>query len=400
MKSKSAVADKMVVGFVHLYGYGLGDNVIAMEAIYALKQIHPNAKVVLFGVGGAMERLVSQVDFVDEYHSLEGYLPEESLPKINKYTYDYIIITKFYSHIFPLLPRLNARKIIIACKGANVLLPLLPRYRHIRLVPMRNLLLQKVGIRAHCLKMVRAMDKKIYDERIKEIDFDKARVKTTQENKEFVDEFLRHSIGSSISTSESLALILVNPFSIMCGHTLSLDGYFRLMRAITTLNPKWGGGSYKSQKTNALEMTKSSQNHTNTNHKASHKDTATITHTKLLPIVITYPKVHSEFMTQLEKQDDLHSSVLVFRNNDDLLNLTEMICRCRVVISPSTGIIHLSSNLGISTIGLYERSESKKWSTKDNRYVFLKSPKSSLTKQEENLAIAQSIDLLKQVLES
>lgn len=382
------------MGFAHLYGYGLGDNVIAMEAVYALKQIHPHAKVVLFGVGGAMERLVSQVDFVDEYHSLDGYLPEESLPKINKYTYDYIIITKFYSHIFPLLSRLNARKIIIACKGANVLLPLLPRYRHIRLVPMRNLLLQKVGIRAHCLKMVRAIDKKIYDERIKDIDFDKARVKTTQENKEFVDEFLRHSIG----TSQNLALILVNPFSIMCGHTLSLDGYFRLMRAITTLDPKWGGGSYKSQKTNALEMTKPSQNHTNTNHK----DTAPAQahHTRLLPLVITYPKVHSEFMAHLEKQDDLHNSVLVFKNNDDLLNLAEMICRCRVVISPSTGIIHLSSNLGISTIGLYERSESKKWSTKDNRYVFLKSPKSSLTRQEENLAIAQSIDLLKQILES
>lgn len=157
-----------------------------------------------------------------------------------------------------------------------------------------------------------------------------------------------------------------------------------------------GGGSYKSQKTNTLEMTKSSQNHTHTNHK----DTATITPTRLLPLVITYPKVHSEFMTQLEKQDDLHNSVLVFKNNDDLLNLAEMICRCKVVISPSTGIIHLSSNLGISTIGLYERSESKKWSTKDNRYVFLKSPKSSLTRQEENLAIAQSIDLLKQILES
>lgn len=154
-------------------------------------------------------------------------------------------------------------------------------------------------------------------------------------------------------------------------------------------------------------MTKSSQNHTNTNHKASHQDTApTQAHptkqcpTRLLPLVITYPKVHSEFITQLEKQDDLHSSVLVFRNNDDLLNLAEMICRCSVVISPSTGIIHLSSNLGISTIGLYEKSESKKWSTKDNRYVFLKSPKSSLTRQEENLAIAQSIDLLKQILES
>lgn len=243
MKSKSAVAGKMVVGFVHLYGYGLGDNVIAMEAIYALKQIHPNAKVVLFGVGGAMGRLVSEVDFVDEYHSLDGYLPEESLPKINKYTYECIIITKFYSHIFPLLPRLNARKIIIACKGANVLLPLLPRYRHIRLVPMRNLALQKVGIRAHCLKMVRAMDKKLYDKRVKELDFSKARVKTTQENKDFVDEFLRHSIGSSISTSQNLTLILVNPFSVMCQHSLSLEGYFNLIRAIIALDFSGGGGA-------------------------------------------------------------------------------------------------------------------------------------------------------------
>lgn len=387
----------MVVGFVHLYGYGLGDNVIAMEAIYALKQIHSNVKVVLFGVGGAMERLVSQVDFVDEYCSLEGYLPEESLPKINKYTYDYIIITKFYSHIFPLLPRLNATKIIIACKGANVFLPLLPRYRHIRLVPMRNLLLQKVGIRAHCLKMVRAIDKKIYDKHIKEIDFDKARVKTTQENKAFVDEFLHHSVG----TSQNLALILVNPFSIMCGHTLSLDGYFGLMRAITRLNLN-GGGATNTQNANTIEKTKSKQNHTNTTYKSSHKDTATTQAypTRLLPLIITYPKVHSEFVAQLKKQDDLHKSVLVFRNNDDLLNLAEMICRCEVVISPSTGLIHLSSNLGIKTIGLYEKSESKKWSTKDNRYVFLKSTKSNLTKQEENLAIAQSIDLLKQILQS
>lgn len=171
-----------------------------------------------------------------------------------------------------------------------------------------------------------------------------------------------------------------------------------------------GGGSYKSQNTNALESTKSNDKY-NTNQKSSHKDTAPAQcstnqcltkqcPTRLLPLVITYPKVHSEFMIQLEKQDDLRRNVLVFANNDDLLNLAEMISRCKVVISPSTGIIHLSSNMGVNTIGLYERSESKKWRTKDNRYVFLKSPKSSLTKQEENLAIAQSIDLLKQIVES
>lgn len=181
-----------------------------------------------------------------------------------------------------------------------------------------------------------------------------------------------------------------------------------------------GGGSYKAKNTNSLESNQKPNDTNNANHKASQNDTAraqfsikqssTKRHTtklpankcptRLLPLVITYPKVHSEFIAQLEKQDDLHSRVLVFANNDDLLNLAEMISRCKVVISPSTGIIHLSSNLGISTIGLYEKSESKKWSTKDNRYVFLKSPKSSLTRQEENLAIAQSIDLLKQILES
>lgn len=88
----------------------------------------------------------------------------------------------------------------------------------------------------------------------------------------------------------------------------------------------------------------------------------------------------------------------MFRNNDDILNLVEMISRCAVVISPSTGIIHIASNMCVKTIGLYEKSESTKWRTKDNNYVFLKSPTSSLNKKDENIIIMQTMGLLKRIL--
>ena len=220
----------MVVGFVHLYGYGLGDDFIAMEAIYALKKIY-KCKVVLFRVGGAMNRLVKQMDFVDEYYALDGYLSAKSVPIINKYHYDYLIITKSESQIFPLLPKLNARKIIIAAKGINVLLSLLPKYR---VVPMRNLLLKKIGLRAQCLNMVRAINPRLYNKSINSLDFSNARVQTTAQHKRFVDEFLAANLQS-----KNVALILVNPFNITSAFSLSLQGYFEIMRSIVNLN---GGG--------------------------------------------------------------------------------------------------------------------------------------------------------------
>ena len=375
----------MVVGFVHLYGYGLGDNVIAMEALYALKNVHTkqhgtksstqdssqnphnadfaDCKVVLFSVGGAMKQLVSQVNFIDEYYELNDYLSQDSLKIINKYHYDYLIITKFYRHIFPLLTQINARKIIIACKGANIFLPLLPKYKHIRTIPIRNLFLQKIGIRTHCLKMVRAINPKHYDKQIKMLDCNNAKVQSTQTNKQNIDKFLESN------NAQNRTLILVNPFNIASAYTLTLDGFFELMLHICKLQNLITQGGGQQYKINTIK-----------------------------PIVITYPKVHNEFISKLNKRDDIKNSVLVFQNNDDLLNLAEMISRCEAVISPSTGIIHLASNLGVKTIGLYEKSECAKWSTKDNNYILLKSPKSSLSTQAQSLAIQQTISLLTQIL--
>lgn len=244
----------MVVGFVHLYGYGLGDDFIAMEAIYALKKIY-KCKVVLFRVGGAMNQIVNQMDFVDEYYALDGYLSAKSVPIINKYHYDYLIITKSESQLFPLLPKLNARKIIIAAKGINIFLALSPKYT---IVPMRNIFLQKVGLREQCIKMVRAIDSRLYDKSVKTLDFSKARVRTTAKNKRFVDKFLEANLQT-----KNTALILVNPFNITSAFSLSLQGYFEIMRQICNLHHS--------------------------------KNT-----TKLIPLVITYPKVHSDFICKFK----------------------------------------------------------------------------------------------------
>ena len=46
---------------------------------------------------------------------------------------------------------------------------------------------------------------------------------------------------------------------------------------------------------------------------------------------------------------------LIYKNDHDLLNLVEILSKVSFLISPSTGSIHLASNLDIPTLGLYSK---------------------------------------------
>ena len=106
--------------------------------------------------------------------------------------------------------------------------------------------------------MVRAIDSRLYDKSVKTLDFSEARVRTTAKNKRFVDKFLEANLQT-----KNTALILVNPFNITSAFSLSLQGCFEIMRQICNLRHS--------------------------------KNT-----TKLIPLVITYPKVHSDFICKFE----------------------------------------------------------------------------------------------------
>lgn len=70
-------------------------------------------------------------------------------------------------------------------------------------------------------------------------------------------------------------------------------------------------------------------------------------------------------------------NVFVFSNDDNLANLIELLRLSCLLISPSTGTIHLADMLHIPTIGIYNRKDSRLWlgdSMQKQHLVILQKP--------------------------
>lgn len=65
--------------------------------------------------------------------------------------------------------------------------------------------------------------------------------------------------------------------------------------------------------------------------------------------------------TALNALTKAHSNVVMFINNDDLLNLIALTNALSALISVDTGNVHIADNLCVPTIGLYKRSMFKRW---------------------------------------
>lgn len=109
-------------------------------------------------------------------------------------------------------------------------------------------------------------------------------------------------------------------------------------------------------------------------------------------------------------QEDLHSpppNLLIFENNENLANLIELLRLSCLLISPSTGTIHLADLLQIPSIGIYNRKDSRLWlgkSMRKDRLLLLETPLERLSPKqiaqaEEKLA-SLALQLLSQLLES
>lgn len=90
------------------------------------------------------------------------------------------------------------------------------------------------------------------------------------------------------------------------------------------------------------------------------------------------------------------SNLIIFQNDDDILNLAALIEQMDYVISPSTGTIHLASNLCVPTIGLFSLYDTKKWGTKSKQYVILPYEKTQMSKDDIQQAIAQTLHILQE----
>ncbi|WP_412175483.1 glycosyltransferase family 9 protein [Campylobacter sp. CNRCH_2013_0898h] len=114
-------------------------------------------------------------------------------------------------------------------------------------------------------------------------------------------------------------------------------------------------------------------------------------------VVPTYDKVHENFIVQIQKFDkELLNKIFIFKNDDNLLNLVEIISKTECLINPSTGTIHIASNLKIPTIGLYTKKDSILWYTYDKNYVFI----DNLNEKNFNEIINQTVIKIEQYIKN
>lgn len=337
----------MKVGYLHFYG--LGDNIFAIWPLFALKKIF-NCEVIVFG-NAIMQNILINCDFVDLVHNIDGDIANH-IDTINSHCLDYAILTNCKRCYLRPLEKSNVGKIItttkipslfsIRCK--TVPLHLLPHYRS---MPSQK----------KSLLLIRAINPNVFDSKIESICLDDARIQTTIAQKEKVKQIIQKHISTlNIKTDDKYRLILINPFSNTANHTLPLESYLEII---------WIVGNMQN----------------------------------CIPIVATYPAIHDSFVSALKvwqsQTQRKISNMLIFQNDNNILNLAALIEQVHCVISPSTGTIHLASNLCISTIGLFSKLDTIKWSTRSNQYVVLPKPKNEMSTNDINEAITKTIQLLK-----
>lgn len=149
----------------------------------------------------------------------------------------------------------------------------------------------------------RKINARIFDKKIKNLEF-KTRIKTNVTHKNLIKNFLNQN--------EIKRFIVLNPFSITSNTTLDTISFLKLAKNIRQI----------------------------------YQDVSIV--------IPSYDLVHDHFINELYRYDkNLSKEIVIFKNNDDILNLAELILKSICVISPSIGTTHLATNLKVFSIVLY-----------------------------------------------
>lgn len=333
----------MVVGFF-FPALGLGEMAIGFEAFYAVKHIY-RCTLIIFGQQG-MKNLLEYCNFVD------AWLPTQ-IEEINKQHCDYLILSNSKSYFIDFAKQTNAKSIICATKLLSLFSP---RCKTVPIYFCKKY--HNLNEREILLSYVRKINPKIYDSKIASLDFNEAKIASADTHKQFVISQIQQQYKSLIKKGDKkIYPILINPFNRACPYSLHLKSWLLLAKEIS--------------KQNSL----------------------------LLPIIATYPQVHDEFMSFIKESAIDISDIIIFENDNNLLNLVSLISQVSCVISPSTGAIHVACNQRIPTIGVYPEYDTRRWATHNKQYIFLETTLSEINLQQEHQAIKQILDVLKEMLD-
>ncbi|MBZ7934394.1 glycosyltransferase family 9 protein [Campylobacter sp. RM3125] len=319
--------------------------VATLDMLYAIKTIF-KAKVIVFGAKNT-QKLLENFDFIDKVEIIDFAARggnQQVLKQINSFYCDYLIAFHAKSFLVKFLLQTNVKRIIIRLKWLSFLSP---RCITINISFIKRFFKDR-SERAKFLYYARKINPKLYDEKIKNLCFN-TRIKIPTKNQIFIQNFL-----NSYKLKEK-DFIIINPFAVSTPYNLSIQDYIALICKASLMKKV---------------------------------------------IIPTYEAVHQEFMEQINSLDTLlNKQIFIFKNDEDILNLAALLYYSKCLISPSTGTIHLATNLEIPSIGLYPYKDDEQWPTFNKNYVFIPKPQKELSKQEIDEIIEECLDRLKQMLD-
>ncbi|TKX30385.1 hypothetical protein CQA38_01755 [Campylobacter sp. MIT 12-5580] len=280
---------------------GVGDIISSLPALYVIKQLYPRAKLLLF-TSKVGFYLCKNFDFIDRIflQGLEFTQNDENLPQIiDEYNIDTLILAHRTSKNIKFAKQSKCKN-IITWRHLHTLFS--PRFKH----PKHIKRLKRLEIQ-RCLDLVRMIDPKRYDAKIKEFDLKTMpiQIQSDRENIEYINAFLKpiqkdfkHIIGLSC-------------FGISSAHyNLKMNDWVELTKALA--------GRFKN----------------------------------FLFVFMNFKQSGYEF------EDFKEENIKVFNNDENLLHLVELTRRLKLCISLSTGNIHIADNLKIDTLGFYPQTDS------------------------------------------
>ncbi|MGX2983706.1 glycosyltransferase family 9 protein [Helicobacter sp. 23-1045] len=155
----------------------IGDNVVAIRAIYAIKALFPSANLIV-ATNNIGANLYANLPFIDNLLNVEAN-PNAiyDIPNI-----DFFISTHRNTANIAIAKATNAKKIIIR---AHLLTLLSPRF-----INDYNFSTKMRPESDNLLRLVRLIDKRAFDSKIKSVDFSGAKLRFTRQNSDFVENFL------------------------------------------------------------------------------------------------------------------------------------------------------------------------------------------------------------------
>lgn len=277
----------------------IGDNVVAIRAIYAIKCIFPNANLIV-ATNHIGANLYANLPFIDTLINLETN--PRAMDELGDI--DYFIITHRIATNIALAKSTSAKKIILHAHLHSLFSP--------RLINDFNFFNKSRDESTNLLRLVRLMNRKIFDSKIKSIDFSEAKLRFMQENSDFVERFLAN-VGAENArfADKSRKIIGINFFGSGGVAHLSLKSWREIIEILAVENSEYNF------------------------------------------VILSAPT---------QKLSPFHAqNVAIFENNVDLLNLVAMIARFSALISVDTGSVHIADNLQIPTLGIYVRKMAKRW---------------------------------------